>query len=592
MLLNSILVSWIGPKMYRKFASVLWIAAFLVWQAHAQTSGNWTKQSPKTSAPTRAFLGMAFDSAHSQVVLFGGQDPNFHILNDTWVWDGSNWTQKTPPSSPPARSEHNVAFDAAHGQIVLFGGQQANGTQLGDTWVWDGSNWTQKSPQTSPSARSGHGMAYDAAHGQVVIFAGQDAAGNALGDTWVWDGSNWTQKSPQTSPPLNYGGVVMAYDAVHSQVVLFGGTDVNNNYLNATWIWNGVNWTQKTPSTIPPGRVDAGMAYDAAHGQAVMFGGSFANTVLSTGPGLNDTWVWDGMQWTKESPQTQPPLSQQHSMAYDSVHGQVVLFGGDLTDTWTWTGASAALIPTITSLISASGFGGFSSVTPGGWVEIYGINLAPDTREWAGSDFNGNSAPTALDGVEVTIGGQKAFVEYISSTGQINAQLPSNIPAGGALGVTVTNGSQTTSPFNVNVNSAEPGLLAPAAFLIGGKQYAVAILPDGSYVLPAGAIAGVASRPAHPGETITLYGIGFGSVVPSIPAGQIVTASNQLAASLQILFGQTSAQLAYDGLAPQYVGLYQFNVVVPAVPDNDLVPITFNLGGVAGTQTLYLAVHQ
>jgi uncharacterized protein (TIGR03437 family) len=250
--------------------------------------------------------------------------------------------------------------------------------------------------------------------------------------------------------------------------------------------------------------------------------------------------------------------------------------------------------PTITSVISAGGFGGFSAVAPGTWMEIYGSNLAPDTRSWAGSDFNGNNAPTALDGVGVTIGGQKAFVDYISSSpGQINAQVPSNVPTGGTQELTVTNGTVTSAPFNVTVNSTEPGLLAPSAFQIGGKQYVVALLPDGgTYILPTGAIAGVASRPAHPGETITLYGIGFGGVTPSTPAGQIETQTNQLSAPLQILFGQTAAQINYDGLAPGFVGLYQFNVVVPAVPDSDLVPLTFNLGGAAGSQTLYTAVHQ
>ena len=69
--------------------------------------------------------------------------------------------------------------------------------------------------------------------------------------------------------------------------------------------------------------------------------------------------------------------------------------------------------------------------------------------------------------------------------------------------------------------------------------------------------------------------------------------ANQLSATLQFLFGQTPAQqVPYAGLAPAYVGLYQFNIVVPQVPDNDLVPLTFNLGGAPGTQTLYTAVHQ
>lgn len=43
------------------------------------------------------------------------------------------------------------------------------------------------------------------------------------------------------------------------------------------------------------------------------------------------------------------------------------------------------------------------------------------------------------------------------------------------------------------------------------------------------------------------------------------------------------------GLAPNYTGLYQFNIMVPSVAAGTL-PIAFTLGGAAGTQTLYLAV--
>jgi uncharacterized protein (TIGR03437 family) len=120
----------------------------------------------------------------------------------------------------------------------------------------------------------------------------------------------------------------------------------------------------------------------------------------------------------------------------------------------------------------------------------------------------------------------------------------------------------------------------------------VAQFSDGTYVLPTGAIAGVNSRPAKPGETIVIYGVGFGPVTPNIPAGEIVTEANQLAESFEISFGKTPAQLPYFGLAPSFVGLYQFNVTVPAVADNDLVPLTFNLAGAAGTQTLFTAVHE
>ncbi len=195
------------------------------------------------------------------------------------------------------------------------------------------------------------------------------------------------------------------------------------------------------------------------------------------------------------------------------------------------------------------------------------------------------------DTTTLHLGGQAAFVDYISPT-QVNAELPSNISTGGSLQLTLTNGTTTSAPVSLTVNATEPGLLAPASFKVGANQYVVAQHSDGSYVLPAGAIAGVTSRPAKPGETIIIYGVGFGSVTPNISAGQIVTQTNHLSASFEISFGQTQAQLPYFGLAPSFVGLYQFNVVVPAVADNGLVPLTFNLGGVPGTQTLFTAVHQ
>jgi uncharacterized protein (TIGR03437 family) len=286
-------------------------------------------------------------------------------------------------------------------------------------------------------------------------------------------------------------------------------------------------------------------------------------------------------------------------MAYDAAHENAVLFSGGgptggFGDTWTFeAGAPAPMAPSIGSVVSATSYGGFAAVSAGSFVEIYGSNLAPDTRGWTKADFTGNQAPTMLDGVEVSIAGQKAFVNYIvANPGQVNVELPSNIPTG-AQQITVMNKNGTSAPFNVTVNATEPGLLAPALFKIGGKQYVVAFHSDNvTYVLPAGAIVGLPSRPAKPGETIVMYGNGFGPVMPNIPAGELAEGNSQLVASLEILFGKTSAKLAYYGLSPGLVGVYQFNVVVPAIPNNDLVPLTFKLGGMAGVQTLYTAVQE
>jgi len=248
--------------------------------------------------------------------------------------------------------------------------------------------------------------------------------------------------------------------------------------------------------------------------------------------------------------------------------------------------------PVILAVISASSFGGFSAVAPGTWMEIYGTNLANVVSQtWTAADFTngGIEAPTALGGDTVTIGGQSTFVDFISPL-QVNAQAPSNV-ATGPQPVVITTPGGTSAPFTPTVNATEAGLDAPISFNLGGIQYAVAMHADYSYVLPEGAIAGLNSRPAKPGEEIVLYGIGFGPVTPDIPAGQLVEQANAITSSFGMSIGGVPvASVPYSGLAPNFTGLYQFNVVVPAGAGSGTVPLTFTVDGVAGTQTLSLAV--
>lgn len=255
------------------------------------------------------------------------------------------------------------------------------------------------------------------------------------------------------------------------------------------------------------------------------------------------------------------------------------------------SGAAAPGPPSVPAggVVTASGFGEFNTIAPGTWIEIYGSNLSATTRTWTIADFQGAIAPTKLDGTIVTIAGQPAFLAYISP-GQVNAQVPSNVAPGAQL-LVVTTPAGSSSAYSVTVNATQPGLWAPSVFKLSGTQFVGAVFPDGAVVLPPGAVAGVNSRRAKPGDVITLWGVGFGPVVPDMPAGQIVPQINSLAASFQISFGSTPAVVQYSGLAPESIGLYQFNVVVPRVATSDFVPLTFTLGGVASAQTLYIAVQ-
>ncbi len=160
-------------------------------------------------------------------------------------------------------------------------------------------------------------------------------------------------------------------------------------------------------------------------------------------------------------------------------------------------------------VISASAYGAFTALAPSTWMEIYGVNLATVlSQTWGAADFKGNLAPSALGGTTVTVGGQPAYIDYVSP-GQVNAQVPSNITTGPQPVVVTTAGGSSVA-FIITVNETEPGLLAPGSFKLKSGQYVAALFPDGvTYVLAPGAVPGVKSARAKPGDTIVLYGVGF-----------------------------------------------------------------------------------
>jgi uncharacterized protein (TIGR03437 family) len=255
--------------------------------------------------------------------------------------------------------------------------------------------------------------------------------------------------------------------------------------------------------------------------------------------------------------------------------------------------------PAITGVISASGYGALTSIAPGTWIEIYGTHLASTTRLWQTTDFTGIDAPTQLSQTSVSVGGGSAFVEYISPT-QINVQVPGTIGLGTQPVIVSTPGGASAA-YNINVNLEEPALYAPSIFKIVGVQYVGALFTDlSTYVFPPDSFSGFNSRAAKPGDTIVLYGVGFGSV-PGNPPGQIPQASAGLSLPIppNFYFNGVQAQVTYYGLAPSSIGLYQFNVVVPPLPvpvgTPTPVKLTFSVNEngtqVLGSQTLMTSVE-
>jgi len=257
--------------------------------------------------------------------------------------------------------------------------------------------------------------------------------------------------------------------------------------------------------------------------------------------------------------------------------------------------------PVISSVDSASAYGGYPYFASGSWLEIKGTNLADpaDPRltaatnpgQWTAGDFTGSNAPTMLDGVSVSINGKAAYIWYLS-TGQLNVQAPEDA-ATGNVAITVSNCKATSSQVMFARRALAPGLLAPSNYSAGGTQYLVATFAsDGAYVLntSTGASFGLSSRPAKPGDVIVAYGIGFGDVTPSILPGVIVGQSNALVNPVSVSFGSTMATLNYSGLAGSFVGLYEFYITVPPLADGDY-QINVTQAGTAVPQTMVLTVH-
>lgn len=216
------------------------------------------------------------------------------------------------------------------------------------------------------------------------------------------------------------------------------------------------------------------------------------------------------------------------------------------------------------AVFGGSGF----TVTQGDVMALFGQQLSFATPT------SGPAPPlaTQIGGAQVLVNGQPVPM-YFSSYGQINFQMPVDASTGTALVQVVTN-SQTSNTVSVNVGSRAPRLL----LLTGGYGAIVDSSQGNGYnVLPLPStitFPGFISKPASPGDVLTIYAIGLGPTSPSVATGQAAPAAEPLArltVTPTVVFGvsrnglgvQVSATPQFAGLSPNFAGLYQMNVAIP-----------------------------
>jgi uncharacterized protein (TIGR03437 family) len=236
--------------------------------------------------------------------------------------------------------------------------------------------------------------------------------------------------------------------------------------------------------------------------------------------------------------------------------------------------------PAITAVGNAGSFQtGVASAT---WVSIFGSNLSASTYTWQASDFVNGLLPTSLEGVSATINGLPALVEYISPT-QINLLGPDDATTG-PVQVQVTTAQQMSNSLTVQKTQ-----FLPAFLTFDNGAYVDALHADYTLVGSANLLPGVTTLPAQPGETILLYGTGFGPTNPATPTAQLVTTPAILANSVQVTIGGAVASVTFAGLVE--AGTYQLNVTVPSLPNGD-APVVATIGGVSTQTGVSITVQQ
>ena len=189
--------------------------------------------------------------------------------------------------------------------------------------------WRELPNRTAfPLPGANHGtVAYDTLTHQALFFGGQ-MDGNWSDETWIWDGEKWSQRRPLTSPPAREKQA-LAYDQARQQFVIFGGA-FNDTTFDDTWVWNGETWEHKNPEHIPPARCCHDMAYDKARQRVVLYGGWNGSTFF------NDTWEWDGTDWQDVTCCDSPEIAA-HRLAYFEP-SQAVIAVLPQYGTWQWDG--------------------------------------------------------------------------------------------------------------------------------------------------------------------------------------------------------------------------------------------------------------
>ena len=218
---------------------------------------------------------------------------------------------------------------------------------------------------------------------------------------------------------------------------------------------------------------------------------------------------------------------------------------------------------------------GSNPIAPGAIAAVFGSNMNDGSNVLFSSFGADGKLVTTLGGAQVKINGELAAMFY-STPSQLGVQIPVDITGSSATIQVIANG-QTSASQNIPIDTLSPGLFSTDQS--GKGQGAVLIANTNTLVAPTGSIPGRVSRPAKPGEFVTIFCTGLGAVSPALASGQPGT-NNTTVATPMVKIDGVSAAVQFSGIAPGFVGLDQVNVQIPAgTRTSNAIPVVLIIGG-------------
>jgi uncharacterized protein (TIGR03437 family) len=217
-----------------------------------------------------------------------------------------------------------------------------------------------------------------------------------------------------------------------------------------------------------------------------------------------------------------------------------------------------------------------ASLAPGELITLFGTGLSSQTTSMQG----GEAFPPTLGGVTVSINNLPCPIYYVSPT-QLSVIVPYAVASNqsGLANIQVTNGNVPSNVVQMYLTDASPGAFSlettPVLVNQSGEPSVDGIGFAATLHAATGALV-TPSNPAQPGEYISVFLTGLGTVTPTVmdgvlgPATTLSWSDVYNAGNLAVLFNDYDIDstenlgfIQFAGLAPNLAGLYQINVQVP-----------------------------